>query len=213
MKVKVLLPLPIALFSILCLFSVSILTGRVVGISDGDTITISSGKRSVKIRLHGIDCPEMGQAFGRRAKIFIDSLCLGKEVRVVVRGADKYGRVLGEVVLAEGTNLNHCMVREGLAWWYKKYSHDDTTLSRLQNQARTGRRGLWIQSNPVPPWVYRHGKVNAFSPDQQANPSCEYWLNTGSDVRHNTSCKWYRNTSRGRCCDSTEGKACQICGG
>jgi micrococcal nuclease len=130
-------------------------TGRVVGISDGDTISVMHGTRAEKIRLNGIDCPEKQQAFGQRAKQFTSKLVFRKDVTVRTSGHDKYGRTIGNVILSDGSALNQELLKAGLAWWYEKYSKD-TGLRDLQEEARQAKRGLWVYRDPVPPWEWRH---------------------------------------------------------
>ena len=130
-------------------------TGRVVGISDGDTISVMHGTRAEKVRLNGIDCPEKRQAFGQRAKQFTSKLAFKKDVTVKTFGRDKYGRTLGDVILPDGRMLNQELVRAGLAWWYEKYSKDPR-LRDLQGEARLAKRGLWVYPDPIPPWEWRH---------------------------------------------------------
>ena len=89
-------------------------TGRVVGISDGDTISVMHGTRAEKVRLNGIDCPEKRQAFGQRAKQFTAKLAFGKDVTVTTFGHDKYGRTIGDVLLPDGRTLNHELMKAGL---------------------------------------------------------------------------------------------------
>jgi micrococcal nuclease len=134
-------------------------TGKVVGVSDGDTISVMHNGRGQKIRLHGIDCPEKGQAFGQRAKQFTSALVFGKEVTVTVKDTDKYGRTIGEVKLLDGTVLNQELVKAGLAWWYRRYAPGDTVLEGLEKGAREAKQGLWVEPNPVPPWEWRHRKA------------------------------------------------------
>jgi micrococcal nuclease len=129
-------------------------TGKVVGVSDGDTITVMRLDRGEKVRLYGIDCPEKGQAFGNRAKQFTSEMVFGKEVLVKTHGCDKYGRILGEVFMPDGTSLNQELVRNGLAWWFKRYVKD-VTLARLEEEARAGKVGLWADPHAVPPWEWR----------------------------------------------------------
>jgi endonuclease YncB( thermonuclease family) len=96
-------------------------SGRVVGVSDGDTLTVlTADKRQVKVRLHGIDAPESGQDFGNRAKQLASSLAIGKNVTVRVRDTDRYGRPVADVILPDSRMLNREMVREGMAWWYRR---------------------------------------------------------------------------------------------
>jgi micrococcal nuclease len=131
-------------------------SGRVVGISDGDTISVMHEGRSEKIRLHGIDAPERGQAFSNRAKQFVSGLYFGKEVTVKPRGLDRYQRTVAEVILADGRNLNHEIVKAGFAWWFRRYAPGDETLEWLEKEARQARRGLWVdQESPIPPWEWR----------------------------------------------------------
>ncbi len=93
-------------------------TGRVVGVSDGDTITVLHNGKGERIRLHGIDCPEKRQAFGKRAKQATSRLVYGQTVTVRDMGQDRYGRTVGEVLLPDGRNLNHDLVKAGFAWWF-----------------------------------------------------------------------------------------------
>ncbi len=129
-------------------------TGKVVGVTDGDTIRVLWDKEEIKIRLEGIDCPESHQAFGTKAKQATSELAFGKTVTVQAKGKDRYGRTLGEIILPDGTNLNRELVRSGFAWWYKRYSKDES-LGRLEAEARAAKLGLWADPNPVPPWEWR----------------------------------------------------------
>ncbi len=130
-------------------------TGRVVGVSDGDTITVLHNGKGERIRLHGIDCPEKRQAFGNRAKQFTSNLVFGKTVTVQVLDRDRYGRTVGVVLLPDGRSLNHELVKAGFAWWYWRYTPDDETLAQLEREARAAKRGLWADAEPVPPWEWR----------------------------------------------------------
>jgi endonuclease YncB( thermonuclease family) len=130
-------------------------TGKVVGVSDGDTIKVMREGQAVKVRLHGIDCPEKGQSFGTRAKRFTSDMAFAKEVIVRVKTTDRYGRIVGVVILPGGKNLNWELVDAGLAWWYRRYAPDDGMLERLEAEARETKRGLWGDNNPIPPWEWR----------------------------------------------------------
>ena len=129
--------------------------GRVVGVADGDTISVMHAGRAVRVRLHGIDAPEKGQAFSNRAKQFVSDLVFGKEVNIRDRGLDRYGRTIGEVFLLDGRNVNHEIVRAGLAWWFRRYAPNDSELEKLEAEARKARRGLWADRDPMPPWEWR----------------------------------------------------------
>jgi len=130
-------------------------TGKVVGVTDGDNITVLHNGQGEKIRLHGIDCPEKGQAFGTVAKQFTSALAFGKEVTVTVYDTDRYGRTVGTVKLLDGRILNQELVKAGLAWWYRQYAPKDATLERLETEAKNEKSGLWVDPHPVPPWEWR----------------------------------------------------------
>ena len=129
-------------------------SGKVVRVLDGDTVEVLHDGTPERIRLDGIDCPEKGQAFGTKAKQFTSSLAFGKEITVKATGKDRYGRTLGSVVLPDGKDLNHELVKAGYAWWYREYSKDKT-LEKLEAEAREAKRGLWADNNPMPPWAFR----------------------------------------------------------
>lgn len=131
-------------------------SGKVVRIRDGDSLVVLSGGVEIDVRLHGIDAPELGQAYGRRAKRRAGELAFGKEVRFDARGTDSYGRTLAEVLLPDGRSLNRELVSAGMAWWYRKYT-DDADLASREAEARAARRGLWADPAPVPPWEWREG--------------------------------------------------------
>lgn len=135
-------------------------SGRVVGLADGDTIDVLRNSRPVRVRLHGIDCPESGQAFGRQARQYTSKLAFGRTVKVHVRGMDRYGRFVADVLLPDGSSLNRELVRAGLAWHYVRYSMD-RTLASLETEARASRRGLWVDARPVPPWAFRRERSAA----------------------------------------------------
>ena len=126
-------------------------TGPVISILDGDTIEVLHGQRPDRIRLSGIDCPEKGQPYGKRAKQAASELVYKKEVMLQTYGLDKYGRTIADVFLPDGTNVNHTLVKAGWCWWYRKYAPLDTELERLEKEAREGRKGLWADLQPVPP--------------------------------------------------------------
>ena len=130
-------------------------TGQVVGVLDGDTLEVLNGHHTERIRLSGIDCPEKGQAYGQKAKQTASALVFGKEVTLQTFGKDKYRRTIADVRLPDGSNVNHALVKEGWCWWYRKYAPVNTTLERLEAEARESRMGLWADPHPVPPWEWR----------------------------------------------------------
>jgi micrococcal nuclease len=135
-------------------------TGKVVGVSDGDTITVLTGRLTRRVRLDGIDAPEANQAFGQRAKQAASRSAFGRVVRVICHGEDRYGRSLGEVLLPDGSKLNERMVADGWAWHYKRYSND-SRLAELEETARRRRVGLWSDPHAIPPWEFRESKRKA----------------------------------------------------
>lgn len=128
--------------------------GKITAVKDGDTVELLHGKTRIKIRFFGIDCPELHQDFGQKAKTYTSALCFGKEVKLLVKGKDYFGRTLGEVILPNGENLNQELVKAGMAWHFKKYSSSET-LEKLQMKAKSERIGLWSHPNPIPPWEFR----------------------------------------------------------
>jgi endonuclease YncB( thermonuclease family) len=132
------------------------LRGRVVGIADGDTLTLLTEQRKqIRIRLSDIDTPERRQPFGTRARQSLADLTYGKMVRIVVRDTDRYGRTVGRV-FAGDQDVNAEMVRRGAAWVYRRYS-DDPDLLRLEQIAQVEKRGLWRlpEAERIPPWEWR----------------------------------------------------------
>ena len=115
---SIFLPLLVLVFLSISLFSdaTDTFTGKVVGVSDGDTISVMRAGKAVKVRLHGIDCPEKKQPYGTRAKQYTSDLAFGQEVTVRIQTTDRYGRIVGEVILPGGKNLNWELVDAGLAW-------------------------------------------------------------------------------------------------
>lgn len=130
-------------------------TGKVVGVSDGDTITVLRGHEQVKIRLSDIDAPEKKQAFGDKSKQSLSNLCFGKAATLSEKGIDRYRRTLARVH-CEGIDANADQVRRGMAWVYRKYAPKDSPLYAVESEAKAVRRGLWADAEPVPPWEWRH---------------------------------------------------------
>lgn len=130
-------------------------SARVVGITDGDTIRVLHNGREVRIRLHGIDCPESKQAFGTRANQFTSEMVFDQVVHLRVRDIDRYGRTVAEVSLEDGRVLNRELLRAGLAWWYRHYAPHDTALEQLEREASEAKRGLWADPDPIAPWEWR----------------------------------------------------------
>jgi endonuclease YncB( thermonuclease family) len=136
------------------------LSGRVVRIADGDTITVLDASNTQhRIRLQGIDAPESKQDFGTQSKKKLSGLIFGKDVEVVYEKTDQYGRLLGKVLL-DGRDINLEQVRSGMAWHFKEYEREQSIedrelYARAEDEARSARRGLWVDKNPVEPGEFR----------------------------------------------------------
>jgi endonuclease YncB( thermonuclease family) len=157
-----------------------LLEGRVVRVSDGDTIVVlDANKQQYKIRLAGIDAPESHQAFGEASRKHLAQLVAGKAVAVNWAKRDKYGRIVGKVMIAPPDacpdsrpecpkTLDACLaqITSGLAWHFKRYQAEQSEEDReryafAEVEARAKRAGLWKDPNPVPPWEWRErARVN-----------------------------------------------------
>ena len=135
------------------------IVGRVVGVSDGDTITVLDNldKGRFRVRLSGIDAPEKKQAFGQKAKQYLSGLIFGKVVSVRFRTIDRYGRIVGRIYL-DRADICLAMVAAGFAWHYVHFDKSPD-YADAEKQARAGRLGLWSDTvPPVPPWDFRASK-------------------------------------------------------
>jgi len=172
-------------------------SARVVSVADGDTITVlvTSGddKRTEKIRLRGVDCPERAQPFGNKAKQLTSKLVSGKEVEIVPGkdGTDRYGRTIAEVRV-DGRSLNEELLRAGLAWHYKQYD-DSERYDALERAARAAKLGLWAEADPIPPWEWRkRARKGEEAPSSSpALPDAPFHGNVKSKVLHAPSCPHY----------------------
>lgn len=127
--------------------------GKVVRVSDGDTVTVlDADKEQHKIRLLDIDAPESSQAFGQKSKQHLADMVAGRDVRVTWTEKDPYGRVLGTVWVAT-TNANFRMVEDGYAWAYH-YTKAKDYLDAMA-RAKAEKRGLWADPHARDPWAYR----------------------------------------------------------
>ena len=131
--------------------------GKVVGVSDGDTITVLHDGKGEKIRVYGIDCPEKGQDFGQKAKQFTSDKVFGKVVEIEPVTMDRHGRTVALVFFGGGQNLSEELVDEGCAWVFRKYCSKPrcSLWLELEERARKNKVGLWSLPNPIPPWDYR----------------------------------------------------------
>jgi len=119
-------------------------TGTVDRVIDGDTVKIKLDDKTERVRLFGIDSPELKKKYGQQAKDFVKSQLEGKTVKVIWQERDKYKRIVGTIYLGE-TNINHLIVAEGWAKWYRFFAPDDKELERLEKQARKAKKGIWAK--------------------------------------------------------------------
>ena len=148
------------------------ITGRVVAVTDGDTIKILDAEKvQHKVRLTGIDAPERGQPLGTVSREHLASLVAGKEVRVESDKSDRYGRILGKVWVqpadcpscGKTLDANHAQLLAGMAWWYRYYAkqqppEDQGRYESAEDEARARGWGLWADPNPVNPYDWRKSK-------------------------------------------------------
>ncbi|MGV3765031.1 MAG: thermonuclease family protein [Chitinophagaceae bacterium] len=130
-------------------------TYKVVKIKDGDTFVVLKDNTELTVRFEHIDCPEKNQPFGTKAKQFVSDQCFGKNITLQHHNKyDRNKRLIAEVILENGRNLNKALVENGLAWHFKQYS-DDTGYAKLELTARKNQVGLWSEKDPVAPWLWR----------------------------------------------------------
>jgi endonuclease YncB( thermonuclease family) len=146
-------------------------SGRLLAVLDGDRLQIAKAEseQAVVLRLRGIDAPEEGQPFWQEAKTFLDRLLAGRPFRVTVRPPllqDTGGLSVGNIVLPDGSTANRALITAGLAWAdEEEFQGDDAEVQELkvlEAEARKGRRGLWADPQPVPPWLYRRLRSGAY---------------------------------------------------
>lgn len=160
------LALVVALGGVHPAFAEVVITGVVVGIADGDTLTLLDARRQQhRVRLAGIDAPEKRQAFGQRAKQSLSAMAYLRLATVHGTKSDRYGRLLGKVIVG-GVDLNLRQLEVGMAWHYKAYQREQSALDReayadAENAARASLRGLWAMPRPMPPWEFRRRGTRA----------------------------------------------------
>lgn len=132
--------------------------GNIISITDGDTVKLlTKDSTLIKVRIANIDCPERKQPFSQRAKQFTSEAVFGKEVKLEYLKKDRYGRFIGHIIYKDSLNLGKELLRNGLAWHYRKYSKD-SILQALEDNARKNKLGLWQDKNAIAPWEWRDRK-------------------------------------------------------
>jgi micrococcal nuclease len=153
MKIKLLL-----LFLLCAFANAQTLTGKVIGIKDGDTVVvIDAANNQTTLRLAEVDCPEKAQAFGTKAKQFTSDAVYLKEVKYIVTDTDRYGRSIAKIYYDDNKYLSAEIIKNGFGWQYKQYS-TSKLLASLEQEARQNKRGLWVEPNPIYPSEFRRNK-------------------------------------------------------
>lgn len=191
-----------SVFNIVCIIPALILVfaghamawdGKCVGVADGDTITVMHNGKGERIRLHGIDCPERGQDFGKRAKQFTSGMVFRKIVTIEPTDTDRYGRTVAMVYVG-GKCVNEELIGAGFAWVYTKYCKEGfcADWEAFEEAARSSGLGLWAHRDPIPPWKYRHSdKSNRASGGALNIATAEFHGNRKSHVFHRPGCRHY----------------------
>ena len=148
------------------------IVGRVVSVSDGDTIKVlDDSKKLFVIRLMGIDAPEKAQPFGQRAKQSLSDLVFESRVEIKWDKRDRYNRVVGKVLSSNGTDVCLEQITRGMAWHYKQYANEQSSEDRhsyahAEQAARAAHAGLWSEDKPTPPWAWRRSSSNSKGKDK-----------------------------------------------
>ena len=189
------------------------ITGKVVAISDGDTLTVlDASKQQHKIRLVGIDAPEIIQAFGEKAKNSLSDLVRGKTVTVSNLKVARNGWIVGKVTLS-GRDINLEQIRRGYAWFYRAYAKDlsradATAYEQAESRAREERRGLWSEPGPLAPWDLRAAQRGQSVETELEAASSQIVGDRDSKIYHRSDCPDYSKVSeRNRAMFATEAEA------
>ena len=180
------------------------INGEVIRVQDGDTLTVKTKRDKLyKVRLANIDAPEISQPFGKQARRRVKDLVLKKTIRVDYIFKDKYGRLIGELILPEGKLLNEEMLKAGLAWHYRVKHPQSTFLEKLEYKAWQKKLGLWVQDKPIPPWEFRREKRLPSPPSKPEDMDYDLFLNYGlvgnpkTKVYEWPECKGYPKNTTG----------------
>lgn len=145
------------LFSIF-IFSLSMIamavSGKVIRVSDGDTILLQSGSQRIKVRMYGIDAPELKQNYGEDSKNYLEKRILNKNVDVKVINEDKYGRKVGKVFY-KNKDINLEMIKTGNAWFYEYHAKKEKEYRKASKSAQEQKLELWKDKNPQNPRNFR----------------------------------------------------------
>jgi len=172
--------------------------GRVLEVTDGDTVIVARGRGQVTVRLFGIDAPEGTQPYGAESTAALSRLVMGKVIDVDMKDVDQYGRLVATVSVG-GADVNEALVRAGAAWHYAQYTSLDArgfspghALAAAERDARASRRGLWQSASPQAPWLFRSaGQRPATLLSAPAPTTGPFHGNRESKVLHAPGCQHY----------------------
>ena len=164
----------VCLWSAICCAHAAILEGRIVGVADGDTVTLLDSKNQQhRIRIAGIDAPEKGQAFGNRPQQNLSRMSHRNDATAQCHKIDQYGRPVCKVWVqpndcprcGKTLDVGMAQIIAGMAWWYRQYANEQSAEDRgryesSEDEARLRKRGLWVDQDPAPPWVWRRDNGN-----------------------------------------------------
>ena len=206
----------IIIFSFLLYFSISFsetLTGSVLYVSDGDTLTMEVDGKKEKIRFYGIDSPEISQEYGLESKVFVKDRVDNKEIKVEVTDTDRYGRKIGRIYYDGDKYLNEEVVKSGYAWWYQQYAKKDYELKDAEEYAKSKRLGLWKSSNPVAPWDYRRGKKNKTISESSASKNLDsvVYVTKSGKKYHREGCTYLKSIGGSYPLKEAEAKGYEAC--
>jgi len=161
-------------------------TAKVIEVLDGDTVLIVRPSGLLKVRLAEIDAPEKAQAFGTDSTQSLTGMVMGKQVKFTSQTMDQYGRMVAHLSIS-GLDVNAEQIRRGMAWEYSNY-HSNKALIALQNEAKQAPRGLWVQSDPMPPWEWRKLHPSTFPAATATPPVNDHQATLGANCGNKRSC-------------------------
>ena len=188
------------------------LTGKVLYVSDGDTLTMDVGGQKKKIRFYGIDAPEKTQPGGLEAKEFVLERIRDKIIEVDVSDTDRYNRIIGKIYYDNGKYLNKEVVKSGNAWWYQQYAKNDIDLKDSMVYAKNNKLGLWQGNNIIAPWDWRRGERGITKEPTQVEGvgNLVYVTKTGKKY-HNKGCRYLKSIAASYTVEEAKNKGYTAC--
>ncbi len=138
-------------------FAQECIEGKVIRVADGDTFTLLVDGNQIRVRIYGIDAPEVGQAYSQKSRLFLSGMIAGKCVLAIVKEFDRYGRAIAKVETDEIDDVGLQMIHAGYAWHYS-YFDKSQEYTEAEQDARDHKAGLWEDKNPINPYEYRKQK-------------------------------------------------------